>query len=65
MIMVLGPHKKKTEAMAEAREAQAARKAERQGRVGVADRGARRGACRGVTPGRESGITALGASPGT
>lgn len=31
MIMVLGPHKKKTEAMAEAREAQAARKAERQG----------------------------------
>ncbi|CAL9585483.1 Translation initiation factor IF-3 [Streptomyces sp. enrichment culture] len=29
MIMVLGPHKKKTEAMAEAREAQAARKAER------------------------------------
>lgn len=28
MIMVLGPHKKKTEAMAEAREAQAARKAE-------------------------------------
>ncbi|MFC7217864.1 translation initiation factor IF-3 [Streptomyces polyrhachis] len=32
MIMVLGPHKKKTEAMAEAREAQAARKAERQGR---------------------------------
>jgi translation initiation factor IF-3 len=33
MIMVLGPHKKKTEAMAEAREAQAARKAERQGGV--------------------------------
>jgi translation initiation factor IF-3 len=32
MIMVLGPHKKKTEAMAEAREAAAARKAERQGR---------------------------------
>jgi len=31
MIMVLGPHKKKTEAMAEAREAQAARKASRQG----------------------------------
>ncbi len=31
MIMVLGPHKKKTEAMAEAREAQAARKAERAG----------------------------------
>jgi translation initiation factor IF-3 len=31
MIMVLGPHKKKTEAMAEAREAQAARKAVRQG----------------------------------
>lgn len=31
MIMVLGPHKKKTEAMAEAREAAAARKAERQG----------------------------------
>jgi translation initiation factor IF-3 len=30
MIMVLGPHKKKTEAMAEAREAQAARKAGRQ-----------------------------------
>ncbi|MFE2535741.1 translation initiation factor IF-3 [Streptomyces sp. NPDC059371] len=28
MIMVLGPHKKKTEAMAEAREAQAARKAD-------------------------------------
>lgn len=34
MIMVLGPHKKKTEAMAEAREAQAARKAERQGDAG-------------------------------
>ena len=31
MIMVLGPHKKKTEAMAEAREAQAARKAESPG----------------------------------
>lgn len=31
MIMVLGPHKKKTEAMAEAREAAAVRKAERQG----------------------------------
>jgi translation initiation factor IF-3 len=28
MIMVLGPHKKKTEAMAEARQAQEARKAE-------------------------------------
>ncbi|MEU6441847.1 MULTISPECIES: translation initiation factor IF-3 [unclassified Streptomyces] len=37
MIMVLGPHKKKTEAMAEAREAQAARKAERQGRGASAD----------------------------
>ncbi|WP_329572171.1 translation initiation factor IF-3 [Kitasatospora sp. NBC_01266] len=38
MIMVLGPHKKKTEAMAEARAAQDARKAERQGRnVGPAD----------------------------
>ncbi|MCZ2526290.1 MULTISPECIES: translation initiation factor IF-3 [unclassified Streptomyces] len=36
MIMVLGPHKKKTEAMAEAREAAAARKAERQG---LTDRG--------------------------
>jgi translation initiation factor IF-3 len=34
MIMVLGPHKKKTEAMAEAREAQAARKAIRQGDSG-------------------------------
>ena len=34
MIMVLGPHKKKTEAMAEAREAQAARKASRQGDTG-------------------------------
>lgn len=33
MIMVLGPHKKKTEAMAEARQAQEARKAERQGRA--------------------------------
>ena len=33
MIMVLGPHKKKTEAMAEAREAAAIRKAERQGRT--------------------------------
>ncbi|HMG61921.1 MAG TPA: translation initiation factor IF-3 [Streptosporangiaceae bacterium] len=32
MIMVLGPHKKKTEAMAEAREVAAIRKAERQGR---------------------------------
>lgn len=38
MIMVLGPHKKKTEAMAEAREAQAARKAERQG-LSVGDEG--------------------------
>ncbi|GAA2466975.1 hypothetical protein GCM10010273_62550 [Streptomyces lavendulocolor] len=37
MIMVLGPHKKKTEAMAEAREAQAARKAERQGQPAQAD----------------------------
>ncbi|MBB4922315.1 translation initiation factor IF-3 [Kitasatospora kifunensis] len=34
MIMVLGPHKKKTEAMAEARAAQDARKAERLGRGG-------------------------------
>ncbi|GAA2802794.1 translation initiation factor IF-3 [Kitasatospora aburaviensis] len=33
MIMVLGPHKKKTEAMAEARAAADARKAERQGRT--------------------------------
>ncbi|SEM34376.1 translation initiation factor IF-3 [Streptacidiphilus jiangxiensis] len=33
MIMVLGPHKKKTEAMAEAREAQAARKAAAQAGV--------------------------------
>nr|WP_202451677.1 translation initiation factor IF-3 [Streptomyces sp. SID4948] len=40
MIMVLGPHKKKTEAMAEAREAQAARKASRQGDGGdVSDDG--------------------------
>lgn len=37
MIMVLGPHKKKTEAMAEAREAQAARKAERQGQSAEAE----------------------------
>lgn len=38
MIMVLGPHKKKTEAMAEARAAADARKAERQGRTtGPAD----------------------------
>ncbi len=37
MIMVLGPHKKKTEAMAEAREAQAARKAERQGQPATSD----------------------------
>ncbi len=37
MIMVLGPHKKKTEAMAEAREAQAARKAERQGGSAAAE----------------------------
>jgi translation initiation factor IF-3 len=37
MIMVLGPHKKKTEAMAEAREAQAARKAERQGQPAQAE----------------------------
>jgi translation initiation factor IF-3 len=37
MIMVLGPHKKKTEAMAEAREAAAARKAERQGTSAPAD----------------------------
>ncbi len=34
MIMVLGPHKKKTEAMAEARALADARKAERQGRTG-------------------------------
>lgn len=33
MIMVLGPHKKKTEAMAEARALADARKAERQGRT--------------------------------
>jgi translation initiation factor IF-3 len=37
MIMVLGPHKKKTEAMAEAREAAAQRKAERQGRPAEGD----------------------------
>ncbi|WP_071656089.1 translation initiation factor IF-3 [Mangrovactinospora gilvigrisea] len=37
MIMVLGPHKKKTEAMAEAREAQAARKAQRLGRPAEGD----------------------------
>ncbi|MFC5641174.1 MULTISPECIES: translation initiation factor IF-3 [Kitasatospora] len=37
MIMVLGPHKKKTEAMAEARAIADARKAERQGRTAVAD----------------------------
>ncbi|MDH6140539.1 translation initiation factor IF-3 [Kitasatospora sp. GP30] len=37
MIMVLGPHKKKTEAMAEARAAQDARKAERLGRTSGPD----------------------------
>ncbi len=37
MIMVLGPHKKKTEAMAEARAAADARKAERQGRGPATD----------------------------
>ncbi|WP_395298709.1 translation initiation factor IF-3 [Kitasatospora hibisci] len=37
MIMVLGPHKKKTEAMAEARAAADARKAERQGRTAGPD----------------------------
>ncbi|MFF7989420.1 translation initiation factor IF-3 [Kitasatospora xanthocidica] len=37
MIMVLGPHKKKTEAMAEARALADARKAERQGRVAGSD----------------------------
>lgn len=37
MIMVLGPHKKKTEAMAEARAAADARKAERQGRTTGSD----------------------------
>ncbi|WP_313069167.1 translation initiation factor IF-3 [Kitasatospora gansuensis] len=37
MIMVLGPHKKKTEAMAEARAIADARKAERQGRTGSPD----------------------------
>jgi translation initiation factor IF-3 len=37
MIMVLGPHKKKTEAMAEARAIADARKAERQGRTGALD----------------------------
>ncbi|MFE0460015.1 translation initiation factor IF-3 [Kitasatospora sp. NPDC058965] len=37
MIMVLGPHKKKTEAMAEARAAQDARKAERLGRTAGAE----------------------------
>ncbi|WP_104815084.1 translation initiation factor IF-3 [Kitasatospora sp. MMS16-BH015] len=37
MIMVLGPHKKKTEAMAEARAIADARKAERQGRNSGAD----------------------------
>jgi translation initiation factor IF-3 len=40
MIMVLGPHKKKTEAMAEAREAAAIRKAERQGRPAEDDEAA-------------------------
>nr|MDT0526736.1 translation initiation factor IF-3 [Streptomyces sp. DSM 41633] len=39
MIMVLGPHKKKTEAMAEAREAQAARKAGRQGSTDAVSQG--------------------------
>ena len=64
MIMVLGPHKKKTEAMAEAREAQAARKAERQGCADPRSpsttsaelgRGARRGRGRGrgITPKRD------------
>ncbi|HSA50813.1 MAG TPA: translation initiation factor IF-3 [Yinghuangia sp.] len=38
MIMVLGPHKKKTEAMAEAREAQAARKGARRGDEPEAER---------------------------
>ncbi|MFD9128780.1 translation initiation factor IF-3 [Kitasatospora sp. NPDC059571] len=37
MIMVLGPHKKKTEAMAEARALADARKAERQGRTAGAE----------------------------
>lgn len=37
MIMVLGPHKKKTEAMAEARALADARKAERQGRTAGSD----------------------------
>lgn len=40
MIMVLGPHKKKTEAMAEAREAQAARKADAPGTTTRRDRAA-------------------------
>lgn len=39
MIMVLGPHKKKTEAMAEARALADARKAERQGRTADAAEG--------------------------
>ena len=68
MIMVLGPHKKKTEAMAEAREAQAARKAERQGYAhdGVRGRG-RRGSGRGRLPRRLRGVTegaATQAAPG-
>ncbi len=59
MIMVLGPHKKKTEAMAEARQAQEARKAEAKAHPGRSQNAAEaesteargRGFRRGVTPG--------------
>ena len=54
MIMVLGPHKKKTEAMAEAREAQAARKAERQVRSPGGGRAGRRGSRGRARPSRRA-----------
>src|SRR6188768_1809425 len=47
MIMVLGPHKKKTEAMAEAREAQAARKAEAKANPGRSQNAAEEGVADG------------------
>ena len=52
MIMVLGPHKKKTEAMAEAREAQAARKADAKANPGKSQNAAESDDAAEATPTR-------------
>ncbi len=62
MIMVLGPHKKKTEAMAEARQAQEARKAEAKANPGKSQNAADADSVQAAEePGR--GVTPRGASP--